>query len=807
MRLIAAWLRLELRRRWRSLAVLALLVAVAGGTVMTATAGARRGASTIGRLEERTLPATTAVLANTPGFDWSGISALPEVESLTKFVVDYSYAFEGVPGDGLAFPTLDDAVMRTIEKPVVFAGRVFDPIRPDEVVVSRRFVKNFHKGVGDTLVLRLPSRKQLAQAAEDPPGGFTGPRVRMRIVGVVGSLWFSDSPDGPGVVTMSPAVAARYPDYIVGNQQDKDNSSFINTLVRLRGGEAALPQFRKDVARVTGRSDIELMDLPAQTEQIQRQLSFEARCLLAFALAAFVASLFLVGQAIVRYAAGSTAELQTLRALGMTPRQAIGTASTAPAIVGVAGALAGIAAAYLASQRFPIGTANLLEPSPGRSVDWVVFGPGLAVVTILVAGGSAGTAWLALGAARRAASARRSTIASAVARGGFGVPVVVGTRFALESGRGRTAVPARPAIIGAVIGVLGIVAAFTFSHGVTDAAAHPERFGQTFQLSSYIGFNDHDFGPSDKLLATIGADKNVVGLDDARTSVATGPDGNGSVSLYTYTGGRKPLKVVVTSGRMPASANEVLLAPRTLSALHARIGSQVKLKGSRPHTIGTYTVAGSGLVPEGAHNGYADGGWVTPAGYGRIFTGFKFHGYLVAVAAGQDPAAVAAAIEKKVVKQFPQAQSFSLDPPSVPAEVAEIRQVRLLPIVLGIFLALLAIGAVGHALATAVRRRSHDLAVLRALGMTQWQCRWVVVTQASVLAAIGLLFGVPIGLALGRTVWRAVADYTPLQYIPPIAAWVLLLVGPAALLIANLLAAWPGQRAARLRISHILRAE
>ena len=105
---------------------------------------------------------------------------------------------------------------------------------------------------------------------------------------------------------------------------------------------------------------------------------------------------------------------------------------------------------------------------------------------------------------------------------------------------------------------------------------------------------------------------------------------------------------------------------------------------------------------------------------------------------------------------------------------------RILPIVLGIFLALLAIGAVGHALATAVRRRSHDLAVLRALGMTQWQCRWVVVTQATVLALVGLIFGVPLGLAVGRSVWRLVASYTPVEYVPPVAFWALLLVGPAA---------------------------
>jgi ABC-type lipoprotein release transport system permease subunit len=91
--------------------------------------------------------------------------------------------------------------------------------------------------------------------------------------------------------------------------------------------------------------------------------------------------------------------------------------------------------------------------------------------------------------------------------------------------------------------------------------------------------------------------------------------------------------------------------------------------------------------------------------------------------------------------------------------------------------------------------------------MTQGQCRWVVVTQATVLAIIGLIFGVPLGVAIGRTVWRSVANYTPLQYVPPLAFWALVLVAPAALVVVNLLAAWPGHRAARLRIAQILRAE
>ena len=81
-----------------------------------------------------------------------------------------------------------------------------------------------------------------------------------------------------------------------------------------------------------------------------------------------------------------------------------------------------------------------------------------------------------------------------------------------------------------------------------------------------------------------------------------------------------------------------------------------------------------------------------------------------------------------------------------------------------VFLAVLAVGAVGHALSIAVRRRGHELAVLRALGLTRRQSRLVIGTQASLLAVIGLAFGIPLGLALGRTLWHAAANMTPLAY-------------------------------------------
>ena len=142
-----------------------------------------------------------------------------------------------------------------------------------------------------------------------------------------------------------------------------------------------------------------------------------------------------------------------------------------------------------------------------------------------------------------------------------------------------------------------------------------------------------------------------------------------------------------------------------------------------------------------------------------------------------------------------------------PADQQNLRNVRALPLLFAVFLLALAVGALAHVSASVLRRRRGELAVLRSLGMTPLQVRACLGWQATTLAAVGLVVGVPLGMALGRLAWRAVADATPMIYVAPLAVLALALAVPVALTVANLVAALPGQRAARLRPAEVLRTE
>lgn len=805
------WLRLEARQRWGSLLVLALLVALAAGTVLTAVAGARRGQTAYDRLLSRTLPATVGVLANQPGFDWAKVEALPEVTATGLFVVYSGAAVYPGPQAGsgaqdLGFPPANAGLMSAVERPVVLQGRRADPARVDEVMATAHYMSAHHLRVGDQLTVHLSSPAQAAAGFDASTGEPLGPRLTVHIVGVIRSPFFMDQPGDSGGVEATYGFFQRYRRFIIGSNRAV-TASYVNALIRLKGGEQEIPAFRADLARVTGRSDIDVLDDAVWIgEPVRKATGYEAACLFAFGLAALLAALFLVGQAVARYASGGAADLRVLKAVGLTRRRAAACAAIAPGLAALAGGGIGVAAAIVASRWTPIGIASLAEPNPGFSADWPVLGTGWAMAVLLVAGGSAVLTRSALTTGKLRATPRGSAVARGAAGAGLPVATVVGARFALERGHGRSAVPVLPAIMGAVAGVLGVLAAFTFSAGVSDAIANPARFGITWQLDTFFGADGQDFGPAAPVERATAASPLVAGYLDVRIG---GAQAKGvSIESFTYApvdGKRVP--VVLTSGGMPHGPDQITLAPTTARELGARVGSVLRLTGGP--RMRTMRVSGIGFVPAGPHNSYDQGAWLTPGGFDRLFSGahfaFKFHAALVALKPG-----VATGTAARALTTTAAAIKGGAAFPFTPAQggpVQQLKDLEVLPVALGGFLALLAAGAVSYALTTTVRRRAHELGVLRALGLTTGQARLVIVTQATALAVVGLAAGIPLGLLAGRGIWRVVANFTPLAYQPPFSPWALILIIPAALMAANALALSPGMSAARLRPAHILRKE
>jgi hypothetical protein len=108
---------------------------------------------------------------------------------------------------------------------------------------------------------------------------------------------------------------------------------------------------------------------------------------------------------------------------------------------------------------------------------------------------------------------------------------------------------------------------------------------------------------------------------------------------------------------------------------------------------------------------------------------------------------------------------------------------------------------------SSVRRRRHELALLKTLGMTRGQLRSVIAWQTTLTLLIAVAAGGPLGVAGGRLAWSGFADSLgamPASEIPVAA----LILGLLALIVAgNLLSAAPAALAARTRPAIALRAE
>src|SRR5688500_1144849 len=102
-----------------------------------------------------------------------------------------------------------------------------------------------------------------------------------------------------------------------------------------------------------------------------------------------------------------------------------------------------------------------------------------------------------------------------------------------------------------------------------------------------------------------------------------------------------------------------------------------------------------------------------------------------------------------------------------------------------------------NTLVSSVFERTRDVGMLRAVGMSRWQTRWMVVNESVITALIGAALGLPLGIFLAALVTRALAQFE-LDFAIPVGT---LLFFALVAVIAGLLAAiLPARRASRLNV-------
>jgi hypothetical protein len=405
---------------------------------------------------------------------------------------------------------------------------------------------------------------------------------------------------------------------------------------------------------------------------------------------------------------------------------------------------------------------------------------------------------------------------------------VVGVRFAVEPGRGRTAVPVRSALWGAVLAVMLVVATLTFGSGLRTLVSRPSLYGWNW---NYLLTSVNDVPP--QALALLDHDRSVAGwtgVQDLEFQV----DGQNVPGLMTDS--HAAVGPPLLSGHAVDGSNQIVVGAATLAHLGKRLGDTVVASMGAPQDAPVY-VPPTRLVIVGTATMPALGGASTLADHTTMGTGALVSREIVPAAFRQaltspdptlnGPSLVLVRLRQGVSAAAGRADmlriadtadhDFAADPEATgdtvsvlsvqhPAEIVNYRSTGATPIVLAAGLALAAVVALGLTLTASVRRRRRDLALLKTLGFTRRQVAATVAWQSSVAALVGIVVGLPAGIAVGRWLWILFAQQIYAVPRPTVPLSVVLVV-PAALVIANVVAAIPGRIAARTPAALVLRME
>lgn len=779
---------------------------------MTAAAGARRSSTALKRFVDFTRPGDLLVVPLAP-VDMTSIERLPHVaaaEEVTYIGMAAAGPDGGVDQDAvgdinsfLRVPRVGNA--DAVYRPLILAGRDLDPAAPHETIVNEELASLRHVGVGSTIRMVAFGPDQLEDLLDG--GDPTGPVIDFTVVGIVRhpedvvprESEYGAAYGGTQQIELTPAFGARYGDRVA--RYDPPGGPAQSML--LRHGLADVEAFRTAVRGLPGGEEVQIAvgdsDAHTAAAKAERATDIEAVALLALALVLILATFVLVGQGMVRLARSASTDVETLRAIGLGPRDLAVVAAFPGLVAAAAGVLAALVVAVAASPLTPIGLARSAEVDPGARVDALVLGAGGLVTLLVLSIGALGTGWLVQrsATARRQESATRpGRLADRVAALGAPFGLVVGVRLATGSGRNDRAAPVRTAVVAGATGLVALTAVLTFTASLDRLRNDDAAQGWTWDLK--IGNpNLSDYGAEEA--AALAADPAVAGyvpVADTQVSVSVDglPVGLGGVGKRH---GDEGLQVV--TGRLPADDGEVVLGTRTARRLGLGIGDRTALS-VEGDTLPMRVVGTALLNPALASlMTIGDGALVTIEQAAVMVSDFRQNGFLVELTPGTSVVEA----ERAFVDRWGGVVQRAL----TPDDVTNVARVRSLPNVLAVLVGLVAIAMVGLALVVTVRERRRELAVLRAIGATRRQLGSALRWQGAVLFGTAAVIGVPVGVVAGRLGWQAVAEglgvLTPSR-VPVPATMALVASGLVAVLIVSAL---PTRLAARVTVAAGLRGE
>ena len=360
---------------------------------------------------------------------------------------------------------------------------------------------------------------------------------------------------------------------------------------------------------------------------------------------------------------------------------------------------------------------------------------------------------------------RPSKLVGLAASSGLSIPGVIGIHFALDRGRGRTAVPVGSVLLGSILAVALVTSTLTFGSGLHTLVTHPPLYGWNW---NYALGSTSDVPP--QTVSLISRDP-AVAASTGVSFVELRIDGLNVPTLADSQLG-PTLSPPILSGRTIEHKDEIVLGAATLAQLHARLGGTVSIsygtKSDFPAYIPptTLRVVGVGTLPAVGypsfiqdHPSMGTGAFLSELnaptsflkateqqidpvenGPNIVFVRLKPE---VSTPAGLADVRHLAESANRVLAHDPNELGNDVSVLGVqhPAEIVNYRSIGATPVLLAGGLALGAVFALGLALVASVHRRRRDFALLKALGFTKNGLAFALVWQASVIACIAVAVG------------------------------------------------------------------